>query len=517
MKKPNFIVGASALLLFTCGAACAASAVFNVRDFGATGDGRTLDSPAINKAIEACATAGGGTVEIPAGKYLSGSIRLKSNVHLFLEAGSVITGAPQELNAYDPAEPVEPGGYQDGGHSFFHNSLIWGERLANVSITGPGRINGGGLAFASKLLDEWCGFSKPATGAAAIPAPGADTRRIGNKVLALRECRNVLIRDITIFHGGHFAILATGCNGMTIDNVTIDTNRDGIDLDCSLNTTVSNCRINAPGDDALCPKSSFALGRPVATENLTIVNCQVSGFQEGTLLDGTMKPGNQKNGRIKFGTESNGGFRNCVVSNCTFRNCRGLALEVVDGGVMENIVISNLVMMDGDDYAIYLTTGRRNRGPGAIAPSVMKNILITNVVATVDDLMSGIQIMGLPGNPIENVRLDNIRLSLKGGGTREDANRTPKELGTGYPEPKLLGTMPAYAVYARHVRNLELDHLAVSTGQDDFRPALSFLDVDGLDIEHFRAPEVADVPAGKFDTVTGLSVTNSPRLEGIAK
>ena len=187
--------------------------------------------------------------------------------------------------------------------------------------------------------------------------------RLGNKALALKLCRNVLIRDITIFHGGHFAILVTGCDDMTVDNVTMDTDRDGIDIDCCRNTMVSNCRINSPNDDGLCPKSSFALGRKVLTENLTIVNCQVSGFQEGTLLDGTMKPSASHYGRIKFGTEATGGFRNCTVANCTFRGCKGLALEEVDGGIMENISINNLTMMDVPDYAIYITTGKRNRAP----------------------------------------------------------------------------------------------------------------------------------------------------------
>src|SRR5208283_5001844 len=206
--------------------------------------------------------------------------------------------------------------------------------------------------------------------------------RLGNKAIALKLCKNVLIRDVTIFHGGHFAILVTGCDDMTIANVTIDTDRDGMDIDCCRNTMVSNCRINSPGDDGLCPKSTYALGRPVITENLTIVNCQVSGFEEGTLLDGTMKPGRGRNGRIKFGTESSGGFRNCTIANCTFRNCKGLALEEVDGGILENITIDNISMMDVASYPIYITMGKRNRTPGLTTGSRMKNILISNIVAT---------------------------------------------------------------------------------------------------------------------------------------
>ena len=339
--------------------------------------------------------------------------------------------------------------------------------------------------------------------------------RLGNKAIALKLCRNVLIRDITIFHGGHFAILVTGCDNLTVDNVTMDTDRDGIDIDCCRNTMVSNCRINSPNDDGLCPKSSFALGTNVITENLTIVNCQVSGFQEGTLLDGTMKPSRGGTGRIKFGTEASGGFRNVTVANCTFRNCRGLALEEVDGGIMENITINNLTMMDVVGYPIYLTTGSRNRGPNVTTPSRARNIFISNVIATGIEPMSGIQITGIPGQPLEGVHLDNIRLVFNGGGTKEDAARVPKELGEGYPEPRNLGIMPAYGVFARHVRDLELANINVSFETNDFRPAMVCSDVDGLEVDNFKAQLAPGVPAATFDSVTNVVIRSSPVLNGI--
>src|SRR5271169_2712104 len=264
------------------------------------------------------------------------------------------------MNAYDCTEPWTNNPYQDGGHCYFHNSLIWGENLTNVFITGHGMINGGGLVRSDGLLDRMSGYSRWNPTNYVPSKTNYPPCRLGNKAIALKLCRNVLIRDVTIYHGGHFAILVTGCDDMTVDNVTMDTDRDGIDIDCCRNTMVSNCRINSPNDDGLCPKSTFALGEWRPTENLTIVNCQVSGFQEGTLLDGTMKPKTNANGRIKFGTESSGGFRNCTVANCTFRSCRGLALEEVDGGIMENITINNLTMMDVPSYGIYITTGKRN-------------------------------------------------------------------------------------------------------------------------------------------------------------
>ena len=462
--------------------------VYNVYDYGAVGDGKTLDSPAIDRAIEACAKAGGGTVCLSAGTYLSGSIHLKSNINLHIGAGATILGAPQEMNAYDLTEPWDRIAYQDGGHTYFHNSLIWGENLENVSITGPGMIKGGGLSSdSSDVLDGMCGiriWDKPDAAAA---RKEYEPVRFGNKAIALKLCRNVLMRDVTIYHGGHFAILATGCDGMTIDNVTIDTNRDGIDIDCCRNTTVSNCRINSPNDDALCPKSTFVLGRNVITENLTIVNCQVSGFEEGTLLDGTMKPSRNRTGRIKFGTEANGGFRNVTVSNCTFRNCRGLALEEVDGGIMENIIISNITMMDVGNAPIYITLGERYRGPNVTGPGTLRNILISNVVATCIEKMSAIEITGTPKQPIEGVRLENIRLVFNGKGTQEDAARVPPELGTGYPEPGIIGVLPAYGLFARHVRDLELEDIRLSFIEDDLRPAMVCVDVDGLEIDNLKA------------------------------
>jgi polygalacturonase len=497
-------------LFLAAGNGLAGQVFFNVRDFGALGDGTNLDSPAITKAIDAAVAAGGGTVLVPAGTYLSGSIHLKSNLHLLIDAGATILGAPQNLNAYDETEPFPSGAYQDGGHCYFHNSLMWGENLTNVFITGHGTINGGGLDRNPKILDTMSGYGHFGTPNTTNYPPV----RIGNKAIALKLCRNVVIRDVTIFHGGHFAILATGCDNLTIDGVTIDTNRDGMDLDCCRNTIVSNCRVNSPNDDGICPKSTLALGEVRLTENLTIVNCQVSGFVEGTLIDGTMKPAKSGIGRIKFGTESSGGFRNCTIANCTFRSCHGLALEEVDGGILQNITINNLAMMDLRDYAIYLTTGQRNRTPDLRTNSRLKNILIANVIIDGVDKMSGIQISGLPEQPIEGVRLENIRLVSYGGGMLEDATRQPKELGTGYPEPGKIGTLPAYGIFARHIRDLELANIHLNFQTNDFRPAMQFADVDGLGIDNIKAQTAEGVKPAEFAAdVKNLVIRNSPALE----
>ncbi|MGH7994111.1 MAG: rhamnogalacturonidase, partial [Limisphaerales bacterium] len=220
-------------------------------------------------------------------------------------------------------------------------------------------------------------------------------------------------------------------------------------------------------------------------------------------------------GRIKFGTEANGGFRNVTIANCTFRDCHGLALEEVDGGLMENITINNITMMDVIACPIYLTTGERNRGPNVTVPSRMRNIFISNVIATGVDPRSGILITGIPGHPIEGVRLENIRLEFKGGGTKAQAEHPQPELGTGYPEPAQFGPLPAYGLFARHVRDLELANLTVGFERLDMRPPMFCMDVDGLEIDNFKAQYVHSVPPARFVAVKNIVVRNSPILDGV--
>ncbi len=189
----------------------------------------------------------------------------------------------------------------------------------------------------------------------------------GNKSISLKACGNVTLRDYTIQHGGWFGILATGVDNLTINDLKIDTNRDGMGIACCRNVHVSDCTVNSPSDDGICPKSSYGLGFARATENVTITNCQVSGYDEGTLLDGTLQHTIQSQiGRIKFGTESNGGFENITVSSCTFAYCRGLALEEVDGGKLEDVAISNITMPNVFNSPIYVRLGSRLRGPSGI-------------------------------------------------------------------------------------------------------------------------------------------------------
>ena len=465
------------LLLTLCCGVAAATGVYNVHDYGAKGDGKALDSPAINAAIEAAVRDGGGQVLLPAGTYLSGSIRLKSNIDLHLSAGCTILAAPASMKAYDPSESF--GGfpeYQDGGHTYFHNSLIWAEGQTNVSITGHGMIDGQGL-------------TKKDTEKAGIVQGGSIGT--GDKAIALKLCRNILIRDITIFRGGHFAIITTGCDRGTIDNVTIDTNRDGIDIDCCKYITVSNTKVNTPSDDAIVLKSSYALKKAVPCEHILITNCLVTGYKLGTFLDGTYQPEavNWVCGRIKLGTESNGGYRNITISNCTCMWSSGLAFEEVDQGRMENICVTNVAMEHVHHYPIYITTGCRNRGPKEVTkPSCARNIQISNIIATDCDSLCSIIVTGMKDEPIRNVWLSNIRLTFRGGGTKDLVKRDYREQGTNYPEPRWAGPTPAYGLYARHVEGLHVNDVTFRYERPEYRPAIILDDVHDATLNQIDAP-----------------------------
>ncbi|MFJ7214859.1 glycoside hydrolase family 28 protein [Amycolatopsis sp. NPDC098790] len=461
--------------------------VFDVTKFGAKGDGRTLDTAAINRAIDAAATRGG-TVYFPAGTYASYSIHLKSNVALYLAANATILAAtPAGGKGYDPAEPGAGNPYQDFGHSHWHNSLIWGENLENVTIEGPGKIDGKGLV----------------AGGSAESAP-----LNGNKAIALKLCRNVAIRDITIVNGGHFGILPTGVDNFRIDGLVIDTNRDGINIDCCKNVRIANTTVNSPNDDAIVLKSSYALNRVRDTENVTIDNCFVSGYDLGTLIDGTFKTSSYgRTGRVKFGTEANGGFRNIAISNVVFEYCRGLALETVDGGWLEDVTISNLTMRNVQ-MPLFLRLGARMRGPAGIPVGFLRRVSISDVTTFAADPRYPSCFAGIPGHPIEDVKLSNIRHHLAGGLTPGDAVQNPPELETAYPEPSMFGTLPAYGFFIRHARGIGLDNVDVRFGAPDTRPAFVARDVADLDVHHCRADKVAGTPTFVLDDVDDFRVSD---------
>ncbi|WP_321478730.1 glycoside hydrolase family 28 protein [uncultured Bacteroides sp.] len=429
--------------------------IYNIKEYGAKGDGTTIDSPAINKAIEEASKNGGGSIYFPAGKYACYSIRLQSHITLYLESGAEIIAAfPNEKEGYDIAEANPNINYQDFGHSHWKNSLIWGIGLEDITICGSGLINGKGLTREESRL------------------PG-----VGNKAISLKLCKNIIVKDISMLHCGHFAILATGVNNLTIDNLKVDTNRDGFDIDCCRNVRISNCSVNSPWDDAIVLKASYALGIFQDTENITISNCYVSGFDKGTMLNGTYERNEPQapdhgyvTGRIKLGTESSGGFKNITIANCIFERCRGLALESVDGGHLEDIVINNITMRDIVNAPIFLRLGARMRSPQGTPVGTMKRILISNINVFNADSQYSCIISGIPNAYIEDVTLSNIHIYFKGGYSSNDATRNPPEQEKVYPEPWMFGTIPASGFYVRHARNITFNHVKFHFATPDERP-----------------------------------------------
>ncbi len=501
------------------------SVFFNIRDYGAKGDGKTLDTDAINKAIETAAGKGGGTVYFPAGTYLSFSIRLKSNITIHLDNGATLLAADPAVHKgkYDMPEPNPWDMYQDFGHSHWQNSLMWGIGIENFAIIGQGRIDGLGLSKRSP------GPRRPRTeGETPVSMANnvsplgemsdrSEMNGLGTKAIALKLSKNITLKDFTIFRGGHFAVIATGVDNLTIDGLRVDTNRDGFDIDACRNVRISNVYVNSPNDDAIVLKSSYALGFPRATENVTITNSQVSGFDLGTFLDGTFQtktefaPDRDRvTGRIKFGTESNGGFKNITISNINFVRCRGLAIETVDGGNIEDISISNITMRDITTAPIFIRLGKRQRAPGGTPVSKIKRINIDNVVVSGAHHEYSSIIAGLAESPVEDVRLSNIRIHYNGGGTKADAERAIPENEKNYPEPSMFGVTPAYGFYIRHAKGVVFDNVKVTYEKPEERPAFVLDNVKDIDLFRIDAQ-----PTSSFFMLKNVQNFNLQQSKGV--
>ncbi|SEF94092.1 Pectate lyase superfamily protein [Bryocella elongata] len=480
--------------------------IFSVRHYGAKGDGKAVDTPAVQAAIDAAAAAGGGTVVFPAGIYLCFTIRLKSRVAIYLGAGATIEAAaspkPGETTgymggAYDAAEPNDPWiPYQDYGHNHWQNSLLVGIDIEDVMIYGIGLIHGKGLSNGTKGI-------RGGTGGFVAEQPG-----VGNKAIALKNCRNVVLRDFGILKGGHFALLATGVDNMTLDNLVVDTDRDGFDIDCCRNVRVSNCTVNSPWDDAICPKSSYALGYARSTDNVTIANNYVTGCYElGSVISCKWKHFDETehvpyNGRIKCGTESNGGFRNLTITGNVIEGCKGISLESSDGALIEDVAITGNTLRDIFDAPLFLRLNRRNRNPKeTLRPGTLRRVLISNLVSYNSNASTSSIFSGIPENLIEDVKLNNCFFGHKAmptemrAGWGEQVKPMPDwktikvpELEPDYPELLRFGATPSNAFFIRHLKNLEMSHVEVAPSGPDPRPAFWLEDVHRADFFAVTAP-----------------------------
>lgn len=488
----------------------AQSAFYNVLDYGAKADGKTNNTIAVNSAIESASKNGGGTVYFPSGEYLAYTIHLKNNITLYFDNGAVLIGDKEKNGVgYDlPGNAKWYSKFQDFGHSYWKNSLIYGDSLHNITIMGEGIIWGNGLYT----------HDKP------------KIKGSGNKAIALKNCFNVTIKDISILHGGHFALLATGVDNLIIDNVRVDTDRDGFDIDVCKNVIVSNCIINSPTDDGLCLKSSFALGYARATENVTITNCQIFGYDYGSLMDGTFKTefkdeGPNTNhaitGRLKLGTESNGGFKNITVSNCVFERSRGIAIESADGGNIEDITFNNITMRDITDTPFFIRLNARMRGPKGVDVGTIKRITISNLNVydvggrpKAPELGAGM-VMGIPGHYIEDLILSNIRIYFRGGGQKEATEKEVPQNIDMYPDPYRWTSMPTYGIYFRYVQGLRVNDIVLRYMNKDERPAFVLDDVHDAKFYDIDAQNSTNSPHFILRNVNNISIQNVNDVDNV--
>ena len=495
---------------------------YDVRAFGAAGDGKTVDTPFINRAIEFVASKGGGTLVFPAGTYMCFTIRLKSNVDLFLSRGCTVLAADSPKvgeatgyngGTYDTAEPNDPWTpYQDYGHNHWKNSLFYAENQHDFSVYGPGLIHGKGLSFGSRGQRG------------DYPTFVAEQPGVGNKTFALKNCRNVILRDLSILKGGHFAVLATGVDNLTLDNLLVDTDRDGFDIDCCRNVRVSNCTVNSPWDDAICPKSSYALGYARPTDNVTISNNFVSGYYElGSVIAGTWKKFAEdarvpRNGRIKCGTESNGGFRNITITGNVMEGCKGVSLETSDGAFLEDIAITGNTFRDCVDAPLFFRLNRRNRNPKeTLRRGTLRRVLVSNFVSHNSRSSTASLISGIPENLIEDVKISDCFFGHEGlpkdmrVGWGEQTKPFPDwktiqvpEIEDAYPELLRFGPTPSNGFFVRHLKNLEMSHVEIAPQAADARPAFWLEDVHRADFFAITAP--AGQPNFSLHNVTDMRV-----------
>ena len=455
-QRPKFfvvVVHAVSVVLILSGA-CSGEArggrpVYNVREFGAKGDGETLDTQPIQNAIHACAENGGGTVFFPVGTFLSGTLYLKSHVTLELSSGSTLLGS-KDLTDYPPTVQA----FRSYTDNYTDKSLIYGENLENIAVVGQGIIDGQGGLFKGPY-------------------------KVRPYLIRLVTCSNVSIQDITLKDSPMWVQHYLGCDDVNIRGITVRSrcngNNDGINIDCCNRVRISDCNIWS-GDDSIVLKSTANR----ACENVTVTNCVLSSLCNA----------------LKLGTESNGGFKNVAVSNCSIydTNLAGIALEMVDGGALEQVVISGITMRNVG-AAIFLRLGDRGRpfkeGMARPAVGAFRDVTISNVEAAGIG-KTGNSITGLPGHPVENVTLSDIRISVKGGGAREVARRVIEEKPEAYPEYSMFGMLPAYGFYCRHVKGLTLRNIRLGWEEPDRRHALVLEDVEDAEINGVTAPGAVD-------------------------
>lgn len=447
--------------------------VWDVFRFGAKGDGTTLDTKAIQTAIDECHSKGGGKVYLHNGQFISGTIILKSNVTLYVEGGAILR-ASNDLDDF----PIMLSKYPSYTGDFVTNKmLIYAEDAENISICGRGTIDGRGDDF--------------------IKGPYLRPSFSGRpRIIHMRGCKDISVRDITLYNSASWVQSYQSCMNMVISGITVDSrenkdieksryadvpgrNCDGLDLvDCNF-VRISDCLINS-GDDAIVLKS---LSPDESCSNITITNCIVSSNASG----------------IKIGTETAGTIEDITIQNCVVYDTRtdGISIMTVDGARIKRINISNISMRNIKSSAIFIRLGTRfksYRENKISQKPVLQDVIIENIQGTGISTGYGCSITGLKNMPVENIILKNINLTFEGGGQVEDINREIPEKEEAYPNGKIFGILPSYGFYIRHVQNITIDDIWLNFAESDHRPAIYCDDVSQLEIRSLKAMGSTQTP-----------------------
>lgn len=462
-------------------------AIFDPRSFGAVGDGRAKDTASVQSAIDVCTSAGGGIVYLGPGTYLCGTIVLKSNVTLYLEAGAVLLGSA-DMNDYQPEHFI----YSSGAH--------------NVGLAGPGKIDGQGPAF-------WVHNPRP-------PVPDDklwsdaihldwSTKKRPSPMLEFENCTDVRISDVYICNSPGWTLRPFNCDrvlirGIVIKNPVYSPNSDGIDPTGCQDVLISDCVIDT-GDDAICLKSESLHGAPVRlSRNIVVTNCILTGCCNG----------------FKFGTPTFGGLENVTFSNSVIYNddvplpsrvIAGIQLSAVDGGWVDGVVISG-IQMRRVRAPICLRRGTRHTDN--VAPqNGMRGIVIDGLHAT--DAILTSSITGLPGLHIEDVRLSDIRIATVMPGKPEWVAHPVPENPDQYPQARMFGWLPASGLYVRHVHGLSMRNMSFSAPVEEWRPTLVFDDVQDMQCDGLQSTPVANgEPMLQLENVDGAWLSHAKTPKG---